>query len=102
VLTGGIYYRSSEGALELLLKLKHVETTDAIHEQLMSKFSAIMQQFMKEIQDVETEFNVRITRRCCRYLTPFSSSSAKAHGRTNVYGLDVGTGHCRGDRWEMW
>jgi hypothetical protein len=54
-----MYYRSSEEALAVLLKFKHIETTEAIRERLMSKFSHILQQFMKEILSVETEFNVR-------------------------------------------
>ncbi|PNF33091.1 Dynein heavy chain 10, axonemal [Cryptotermes secundus] len=51
--------RSSEEALGLLLKFQHIETTEAIHERLMSKFGHIMQQFTKEILSVETEFNKR-------------------------------------------
>lgn len=44
--------------MELLLRFKHIETTEAIKKQLMSKFDYVMQQFMKEILKVETEFNV--------------------------------------------
>jgi len=51
--------RSSEETLELLLKFKHFETTKAIHEQLTSKFSHVMKQFVKEILSVQTEFDVR-------------------------------------------
>jgi ribosome-associated translation inhibitor RaiA len=52
-------YRSSEETLELLLQFKHIETTEAIREQLMSKFSHVMKQFMKEVLRVQTEFDVR-------------------------------------------
>jgi ribosome-associated translation inhibitor RaiA len=45
--------------MELLLRFKHIETTEAIKEQLMSKFDYVMQQFRKEILSVESEFNVR-------------------------------------------
>jgi hypothetical protein len=54
------FFRSSEEALELLLKYKNIETTEGLQEQLMLKFDHIMQQFVKEILNVETEFNVRI------------------------------------------
>ena len=52
-------YRSSEETLDLLLKFRHIETTKAIQEQLMSKFSHVMKQFMNEILSVQTEFDVR-------------------------------------------
>lgn len=52
-------YRSSEEALELLLQFKHIETTEAIQQQLMSKFGHVMKQFMNEILRIQTEFDVR-------------------------------------------
>ncbi|XP_069678773.1 dynein axonemal heavy chain 10-like [Periplaneta americana] len=52
------FLRSSEEALELLLKFKHISTREAIHKQLMSKFDLVMAQFTKEILTIENEFNV--------------------------------------------
>lgn len=50
--------RSAEGALEMLLKFKHMETRQVILDQLMLKFDVIMDQFMKEISVVGNYFNV--------------------------------------------
>ena len=52
-------YRSSDETLEFLLKFKHIETTKPIQEQLISKFSYVMKQFMNETLSVQTEFDVR-------------------------------------------
>ncbi|KAK3924935.1 Dynein heavy chain 10, axonemal [Frankliniella fusca] len=48
--------RSSTEALEMLLKFKHMETREAIQEQLMTKFDLIMQQFSKEVSNIEHIF----------------------------------------------
>ncbi|XP_049816413.1 dynein axonemal heavy chain 10 [Schistocerca nitens] len=48
--------RSSDDALDMLLKFKHIETREAIQKQLMLKFDHIMRQFNKEISAVEVEF----------------------------------------------
>ncbi|PSN52993.1 hypothetical protein C0J52_01145, partial [Blattella germanica] len=50
--------RSSEEALDLLLKFKHINTRETIQQQLMSKFDFIMDQFTKEIMNVEKEFSL--------------------------------------------
>lgn len=50
--------RSAEGALEMLLKFKHLETRQIILDQLMLKFDVIMDQFIKEISVVGTYFQV--------------------------------------------
>ena len=49
--------RSSEEALEMLIKFKHLKTRNSIQEQLMTKFDVIMQQFSKEISIIEYLFN---------------------------------------------
>lgn len=55
--------RSAEAALEMLLKFKHLETRQIILDQLMLKFDGIMDQFMKEINIVNTYFKVsKVTR----------------------------------------
>ncbi|XP_039277456.1 dynein heavy chain 10, axonemal [Nilaparvata lugens] len=48
--------RSSEEALEKLLKFKHIKTRKAVQEQLMQKFDPIMKQFLKEIDEVDKTF----------------------------------------------
>ncbi|XP_011310250.1 dynein heavy chain 10, axonemal [Fopius arisanus] len=48
---------SAEQALEVLLKFKNMKTRDAIQKQLHTKFDIIMQQFCKEINEVEEIFN---------------------------------------------
>ncbi|XP_028981786.1 dynein heavy chain 10, axonemal [Diachasma alloeum] len=48
---------SAEQALEVLLKFKNMKTRDAIQKQLLTKFDIIMQQFCKEINEVEGIFN---------------------------------------------
>lgn len=48
---------SAEEALEVLLKFKNIKTRQAIQEQLLLKFDVIMQQFSKEINQVEGIFN---------------------------------------------
>lgn len=52
--------RSAEGALEMLLKFKHMETRQVILDQLMLKFDVIMDQFIKEINVVNVYFQVRM------------------------------------------
>lgn len=51
--------RSAEGALEMLLKFKHMETRQVILDQLMLKFDVIMDQFIKEINVVGSYFQVK-------------------------------------------
>ncbi|XP_022902554.2 dynein axonemal heavy chain 10 [Onthophagus taurus] len=48
--------RSAEGALEMLLKFKHIKTRKVILDQLMTKFEVVMDQFGKEIGAVEYIF----------------------------------------------
>ncbi|KAI4469012.1 dynein heavy chain [Holotrichia oblita] len=48
--------RSSQSALEMLLKFKHIKTRKVILDQLMTKFEVIMDQFIKEIGMVEHLF----------------------------------------------
>ncbi|CAG2063989.1 unnamed protein product [Timema podura] len=48
--------RSSEEALEMLLKFKHIETRQAIQDQLMTKFDLVMLQFNKEIALIELKY----------------------------------------------
>lgn len=55
--------RSAEGALEMLLKFKHMETRQVILDQLMLKFDVIMDQFMKEINAVSVYFYVSYCKR---------------------------------------
>lgn len=45
----------------MLLKFKHMETRAAIQEQLMTKFDLIMQQFSKEVSNIEHIFTVSST-----------------------------------------
>ncbi|XP_017781324.1 PREDICTED: dynein heavy chain 10, axonemal [Nicrophorus vespilloides] len=45
--------RSAEGALEKLLKFKFMKTRRIIHDQLMSKFEIVMDQFSKELASSE-------------------------------------------------
>lgn len=49
---------SAEQALDVLLKFKNIKTRQAIQEQLLMKFEIIMQQFSKEINQVENIFNL--------------------------------------------
>ncbi|KAL3287845.1 hypothetical protein HHI36_002303 [Cryptolaemus montrouzieri] len=48
--------RSSEIALEMLIKFKHMETRQVILDRLMSKFDVILDQFMKEVLEVDNIF----------------------------------------------
>ncbi|XP_045466201.1 dynein axonemal heavy chain 10 [Harmonia axyridis] len=48
--------RSSEIALDMLLKFKHMETRQVILDRLMSKFDVILDQFMKEVLEVDNIF----------------------------------------------
>ncbi|KAJ8963302.1 hypothetical protein NQ318_018771 [Aromia moschata] len=48
--------KSSESALEMLLKFKHMETRQLIQDRLMLKFDVILDQYMKEILIVEDAF----------------------------------------------
>ncbi|KAJ8934453.1 hypothetical protein NQ314_013327, partial [Rhamnusium bicolor] len=48
--------RSSESALEMLLKFKHIETREVIQRKLMVKFDVILDQYMKEILNVDDTF----------------------------------------------
>lgn len=50
--------RSSEKALEMLLKFKHLETRESIEKQLMNKFDQIMDHFNKEVIMIEDMFMV--------------------------------------------
>ncbi|KAJ8973386.1 hypothetical protein NQ317_012102 [Molorchus minor] len=50
--------RSSESALEMLLKFKHMETRQLIQDRLMLKFDVILDQYSKEILIVEDAFMV--------------------------------------------
>lgn len=52
--------RSSDEALQMLLKFKNIDTRESIKEQLMTKFYFIMQQFSKEIATVESVYVVCI------------------------------------------
>lgn len=54
------FRRSSEIALEMLLKFKHMETRQVILDRLMSKFDVILDQFMKEVLEVDNIFTVSI------------------------------------------
>ncbi|KAJ8924399.1 hypothetical protein NQ315_007195, partial [Exocentrus adspersus] len=51
-----INFRSSESALEMLLKFKHIETRQLIQNKLMLKFDVILDQYMKELLGVEDHF----------------------------------------------
>nr|CAD7578985.1 unnamed protein product [Timema californicum] len=51
--------RSSEEALEMLLKFKHIETRQTIQDQLMTKFDLVMLQFNKEIALIELKYLAR-------------------------------------------
>lgn len=53
-----IHHRSSESALEMLLKFKHIETRQLILNKLMLKFDVILDQYMKELLAVEDDFTV--------------------------------------------
>nr|CAD7411754.1 unnamed protein product [Timema poppensis] len=53
-----VFLRSSEEALEMLLKFKHIETRQAIQDQLMTKFDLVMLQFNKEIALIELKYLV--------------------------------------------
>lgn len=53
-----MFCSSSTEALEMLLKFKHMKTRKAIQEQLMTKFDLIMQQFSKEVSNIEHIFTV--------------------------------------------
>nr|XP_023024309.1 dynein heavy chain 10, axonemal [Leptinotarsa decemlineata] len=48
--------RSSESALEMLLKFKHIETRQMILNKLMLKFDVILDQYMKEVLAVDDNF----------------------------------------------
>ncbi|CAG9821168.1 unnamed protein product [Phaedon cochleariae] len=48
--------RSSESALELLLKFKFIETREVISNKLMLKFDVILDQYMKEILAIDDNF----------------------------------------------
>lgn len=50
--------RSSEEALEILLKFKHIKTRAAIQQQLLKKFDPILDQFIKEVATIEKTFSV--------------------------------------------
>lgn len=51
---------SAEQALDVLLKFKNIKTREAIHERLLMKFDIIMQQFSREINEIESIFNLGI------------------------------------------
>ncbi|XP_056647538.1 dynein axonemal heavy chain 10 [Diorhabda sublineata] len=48
--------RSSESALDMLLKFKYIETREVIMNKLMSKFDVILDQYIKEILMVDDNF----------------------------------------------
>ncbi|KAF7265371.1 hypothetical protein GWI33_021219 [Rhynchophorus ferrugineus] len=48
--------RSSESALEMMVKFKHLETREIIQNKLMHKFDVILDQYIKEILSVEDTF----------------------------------------------
>ncbi|KAK9891062.1 hypothetical protein WA026_013388 [Henosepilachna vigintioctopunctata] len=48
--------RSSEIALDMLIKFKHMETRQVILDRLMSKFDVILDQFVKEVLEVDNVF----------------------------------------------
>ncbi|XP_060518939.1 LOW QUALITY PROTEIN: dynein axonemal heavy chain 10 [Cylas formicarius] len=48
--------RSSEAALEMMLKFKHIETREMILDKLMKRFDVILDQFTKEILSVDDNF----------------------------------------------
>lgn len=53
-------FRSSQEAIEILLKLITYEIRESIHQQLTQKFNVIMKQFMTEITTIQNLFNVMI------------------------------------------
>ncbi|XP_066140827.1 dynein axonemal heavy chain 10 [Euwallacea fornicatus] len=48
--------RSSEAALEMMLKFKHIETRELIRNRLMQKFDVILNQYTREILTVDDNF----------------------------------------------
>lgn len=67
--------RSSEEALEMLLKFKHLETRESIQKQLMQKFDQIMDHFNKEIIQIEHVFmRNRRTPILCRNHPPYAGA----------------------------
>lgn len=56
-----IFIRSSEEALDVLLKFMEMRTRETIHKQLATKFDLVMRQFIKEITAVEDKFTVSAT-----------------------------------------
>ncbi|XP_050294970.1 dynein axonemal heavy chain 10 [Anthonomus grandis grandis] len=48
--------RSSEGALEMMVKFKHIETREMIQNKLMQKFDVILDQYTREILTVDDNF----------------------------------------------
>ncbi|CAH2003821.1 unnamed protein product, partial [Acanthoscelides obtectus] len=48
--------RSSEDALDMLIKFRHIETREAILNKLMLKFDVILDQYMKELLQVDDNF----------------------------------------------
>ncbi|KAH1015210.1 dynein axonemal heavy chain 10 [Dendroctonus ponderosae] len=48
--------RSSEAALEMMLKFKHIETREVIQNKLMQKFDVILDQYTREILIVDDNF----------------------------------------------
>lgn len=55
---GNFNFRSSEAALEMMLKFKHIETREIIQKKLMQKFDVILDQYTKEILTVDDNFTV--------------------------------------------
>lgn len=51
--------RSSTAAFDLLLKFKHIRSTEAINNHLMRKFNDILIQFCKEVQSCSQKNNNR-------------------------------------------
>lgn len=57
--------RSSTAAFDLLLKFKHIRSTEAINNHLMRKFNDILIQFCKEVQSCKLETNCELTNVQC-------------------------------------
>jgi len=53
-----VFNRSSEAALDMMLKFKHIETREIIQKKLMQKFDVILDQYTREILTVDDNFTV--------------------------------------------
>lgn len=52
------YFRSSESAVEMLIKFKDIETRQVIKDIMMQKFDVILDQYMREILAVDDNYTV--------------------------------------------